>query len=82
MANITNCLACGGAYEETSSEEANSPHRRCLACWDAERKRLGPPDIICKANPSRERCAACGLWFRDDLHMMQHQCHVGTKGGK
>lgn len=52
MPNITTCLKCGKVYEESSNEEANSPYRRCLACWDAERKRLGSPDIICTRKPA------------------------------
>ncbi len=73
MSHITNCLKCGKCYEETSGEEANSPRRRCLACWDAERKRLGTPDIICPQR-FREQCPTCRIWFRDSLHADTHYC--------
>jgi hypothetical protein len=33
---ITTCPNCGRAYEEKSEEEAYSPLRRCLRCWQQE----------------------------------------------
>ena len=64
MPHITGCLTCGKLYEEVSEEQANSPYRKCNACWDVERKRLGPPDIIC-VRPRRVNSAATvGRGFR------------------
>jgi hypothetical protein len=33
---ITTCPKCGRCYEEKSKEEAYSPTRRCLPCWQEE----------------------------------------------
>lgn len=75
MPHIIGCPGCGKLYEESSEEQANSQSRKCGECWDAERKRLGPPDIICTRGPSRERCEGCGVWFRDPAHEAMHRCH-------
>ena len=42
MPNITVCPRCGSCYEETSSEEANSPDRCCGSCW---RKNTKPEPV-------------------------------------
>lgn len=34
MSHITNCTACGKAYEELSEESSNDPNRICLGCFD------------------------------------------------
>ena len=32
--NITSCPRCGRLYEEASEEQANSPNRCCLDCFN------------------------------------------------
>lgn len=53
MACITNCTACGKAYEEQSEESANDPSRLCLACFDTA------------SNHAYEcRCGVCTKWHK------------------
>lgn len=39
MPHITICPVCGRCYEEGSEEEANSPDRECISCWNERKMR-------------------------------------------
>lgn len=86
MSNTTTCTRCGKLYEESSSEEANSPKRECVDCWkslhnarnSAARAAFAGREVS-ELSSFRQRCEDLELMLRLSMDLCRGGSWISTE---